>query len=146
MAEATVKIIKTSTSKTRDTYTPLVAYKTTPLRNYSPPQLLTGRRLCTELLMAPKLLLPGLPDVQPGHKFEQADKESQRKAYDRRHHDTQDLHDTFDREDAWVADLKKGGTVVQAAAKTRSCIINTGGKVVRRNQTHLVPLPQADNG
>lgn len=146
MAESAVKIIKASTSKTRDVYTTLLAYRTTPLKNgYSPAQLLMGRRLRTKLPMASKLLVPELPDVQTVQKFEQADKERQRKAYDRRH-GTRDLPDLFDGDDVWIADLKKKGTVVQAAAEPRSYIVDTKDGVVRRNRTHLVPLPQDDPG
>ncbi|XP_077548352.1 uncharacterized protein LOC144161581 [Haemaphysalis longicornis] len=50
LAEAAVKIIKTSMSKTQDPYITLLAYRTTSLKNgYSPSQLLMGRRLRTKL-------------------------------------------------------------------------------------------------
>lgn len=73
--------MKTSTSKTGDVYATLLAYRTTPLRKgYNPAQLLMGRCLRSKLTMAAKLLYPEPPDFSSAQKFEQKDKERQRKA------------------------------------------------------------------
>lgn len=139
LAEAAVKIIKTSMSKTGDPYKTLLSYRTTPLKNgYSPAELLMGRRLRTTVPTASKMLLPVSPDIDRLKKFEKESREQQEKAYNRRH-GVRDLADIVDGTDVWVVDLKRRGTVQQPAQEPRSFIVETDEGTIRRNRTHLVP-------
>lgn len=142
MAEAAVKIIKTSMSKTQDPYITLLAYRTTPLKNAcSPSQLLMGRRLRANLSEATRALLPATPGTLTVRKFDIENRENQHEYYNSRH-GVRDLVDLLNGEEVWVSDMQKKGKVVDTASEPRSYIVDTGDSVVRRNRTHLVPSPQ----
>lgn len=139
LAEAAVKIIKSSMNKTRDPYETLLSYRTTPLKNgYSPAELLMGRRLRSKLPIPNRLLRPTAPNLEQLAKFETSYRLKQRSAYDK-HHGVRHLPDIVDGTDVWVVDLQRKGTVQCPTSEPRSYLVDTGQSVVRRNRTHLVP-------
>ncbi|KAL3218996.1 hypothetical protein MRX96_031211 [Rhipicephalus microplus] len=118
--EATVKIIKTSTTKTKDPYPTLIACRSTPLKNgYSPAKLLMGRRLRSRFSLCSTKLTPQWPDQDSLRNFEERYRQRQRKDFDRRH-GVCDLPEHLYGDAMWVTDLKSKGTVQAPADEPRS--------------------------
>lgn len=141
MAESAVKIIKGSLKKTADAYKTLLAYRSSPLKNgYSPAELLMGRRLRTLLPTPSENLQPRTPDFQKLAAFERSQRQRQKKDYDRRH-GVRDLPQLSEGTDVWIVDLQKEGVVRGTADEPRSYWVDYGETSLRRNRTHLVPLP-----
>ncbi|KAM7281966.1 uncharacterized protein ISCGN_002124 [Ixodes scapularis] len=141
MAEAAVKIIKRSLSKTEDPYETLMIYRSTPLPNgYSPIELLMGRRIRTTVPIATQLLEPKLPDQKELRHYEQENRNRQKQYFDRRH-GVRQLDPLGSGERVWVIDLKRTGVVQKKAHTPRSYWITSEGQEIRRNRTHLIPFP-----
>lgn len=141
MAEAAVKIIKRSLSKTEDPYETLMIYRSTPLPNgYSPTELLMGRRMRTTVPIATQLLEPKLPDQKELRRYEQENRNRQKQYFDRRH-GVRQLDPLGSGERVWVIDLKRTGVVQNKAHTPRSYWITSEGQEIRRNRTHLIPFP-----
>lgn len=142
LAEAAVKIIKGSLKKSGDPYGTLLAYRTSPLRSgYTPSELLMGRRLRTTLPVASDNLRPHTPDDQQLSLFEIDQRRKQKQNFYRRH-GVRDLPRLDDATDVWLVDLQRQGMVETQAEERRSYWVETNGDTVRRNRTHLVPLPK----
>ncbi|VDI44154.1 Hypothetical predicted protein [Mytilus galloprovincialis] len=109
LAERSVQTIKNMLKKSEDQYNSLLSYRTTPLANgYSPAELLMGRKLRTLLPVAPKTLVPKLPNTRELLKKEDECKFKQKQYYDRRHRARPySKVETNDR--VWVKDQKKTG-------------------------------------
>lgn len=141
MAESAVKIIKGSLKKTGDAYKTLLSYRTSPLKNgFSPAELLMGRRLRTALPTSSESLQPRTPDLRKLAAFEKTQRCRQKKDYDRRH-GVRDLAELSDGTEVWIIDLQRKGIVQGRPAEPRSYWVETDESSVRRNRTHLIPLP-----
>lgn len=141
MAESAVKIIKGSLKKTGDAYKTLLSYRTSPLKNgFSPAELLMGRRLRTALPTSSESLQPRTPDLRKLAAFEKTQRCRQKKDYDRRH-GVRDLSELSDGTEVWIIDLQRKGIVQGRPAEPRSYWVETDESSVRRNRTHLIPLP-----
>lgn len=142
LAEAAVKIIKGSLDKSKDPYETLLAYRTSPLKNgYSPSELLMGRKLRTTLPVASESLRPHTPDEKQLRLFERESRRKQKQDFDRRR-GVRDLSPLDDGTDVWLVDLQRQGVVSGQADEPRSYWVETERESVRRNRTHLVPLPE----
>ncbi|XP_064481432.1 uncharacterized protein K02A2.6-like [Ornithodoros turicata] len=85
VAEAAVKVIKQSITKTGDPYKSLLSYRTLPLKNgYSPAQLLMWRQLRTTVPADTQQLVPSLPNYNALRQFEQQYRQRQKRDYNRR--------------------------------------------------------------
>nr|XP_050031134.1 uncharacterized protein K02A2.6-like [Dermacentor andersoni] len=141
MAESAVKIIKGSLKKTADAYKTLLAYRASPLKNgYSPAELLMGRRLRTALPTSSESLQPRTPDFEELAAFERSQRQRQKRDYDRRH-GVRDLPELSEGTDVWIVDLQREGVVRGSTDEPRSYWVDSGETSLRRNRTHLVPLP-----
>ena len=135
LAERTVKTMKGLLKHTNDPYMALLSYRSTPLPwcNYSPAELLMGRKVKTDIPQTASQLTPQwhfLPD------FRQKDK--QKKNYDRQHHVR--LADTLpDNSAVWVrtGNYQTPGRVVSSSSAPRSYVVSTPTGQVRRNRQHL---------
>nr|XP_037291864.1 uncharacterized protein LOC119187867 [Rhipicephalus microplus] len=124
LAEAAVKIIKTSMTETKDPYLTLLAYRSTSLKNeYSPDELLMGRRLRSRLPLCSTKLTHQLPDQDSLRNFEERYRQRQRKDFDRRH-GVRYLSELLHRDAVWVTDLKSKGTVQAPTDEPRSYWVN----------------------
>ena len=140
LAERTVKTMKSLLEHTNDPYLALLSYRSTPLPwcNYSPAELLMGRRIQTDIPQITSQLTPQwhfLPD------FQQKDKEfkkKQKRNYDRRHQ-VRPADTLPDDSLVWVTtgNSKTPGTVITNAGTPRSYLVNTPSGPVRRNRQHL---------
>jgi len=140
LAERTVRTMKDLLKYTTDTYLALLSYRSTPLPwcNYSPAELLMGRRIKTDIPQTTSHLTPQwhfLPD------FRQKDKEfkeKQKRNYDRRHR-VRPADTLPDDSSVWVTtgNSQTPGRVVSNAGTPRSYLVNTPSGPVRRNRQHL---------
>lgn len=144
MSEAAVKIVKQCLKKSEDPYKALLAYRTSPLKNgYSPSELLMGRRLRTTMSSTTEQLRPRLPDLAAVQTFEKAEREKQKKYFDRRL-GVRELPGLEEEADVWIVDLKRTGTVTVEDPTPRSCVMESDGEVIRRNRESLVQLPRGE--
>ena len=118
----------------------LLSYRSTPLPwcNYSPAELLMGRKVKTDIPQTASQLTPQwhfLPDFRQKDK---SFKDKQKKNYDRQHHVR--LADTLpDNSAVWVrtGNYQTPGRVVSSSSAPRSYVVSTPTGQVRRNRQHL---------
>ena len=140
LAERTVKTMKSLLEHTNDPYLALLSYRSTPLPwcNYSPAELLMGRRIKTDIPQITSQLTPQwhfLPD------FQQKDKEfknTQKRNYDCRHQ-VRPADTLPDDSSVWVTtgNSQTPGKVITNAGTPRSYLVNTPSGPVCRNRQHL---------
>ena len=149
LAERMVKTMKSLLRDTSDPYLALLSYRATPLPwcNYSPSELLMGRRVKTDIPQTADYLNPRwhfLPD------FQQKDKEykgKQKENYDLQHRArSADIlpKDLL----VWVrtGNTQVPGRVISTATTPRSYVVSTPTRIIRRNRQHLNPrLNSTDN-
>lgn len=141
-AERAVKTVKDLLRQTTDPYMALLEYRSTHLQNgYSPAELLMSRRLRTALPMIQSQLKPSVPDNFLLREAEDNAKQRQKRNYDARHC-VQRLDPLSPGEEVWIPDHSTHGTVVQSAAAPRSYQVSSPTGVLRRNQRHLIRLPE----
>ena len=138
--EAAVKIIKRSLKKSDDAYKALQNYRATPTPNgFSPAELLTGRRIRTAVPIIRVKLDPQIPDVKLIREREEKRRDVQKSNYDR-HHGVRELTELEPGDSVWIVDRRVSGTIVRRDSTSRSYIVPTGTRELRRNRFHLIPL------
>lgn len=143
-AERGVQTVKNLLKKASDPYKALLAYRTTALANgYSPAQLLMGRRLRTTLPMLPETLQPRLPDFQQVSCSEREKRLRQTESFNKRHR-TRELDKLVPGQPVWITDARAQGTVTAVHPTPRSYVISGPQGTIRRNRSHLVPIPQTE--
>ena len=92
--ERTVQTIKKILRQADDTCQGLLSYQTTPMPwcNFSPSELVMGRRLRSLLPMTDNLLIPQWPYLSEFQKSNEQFKAKQKKDFDQRHHTKNILH------------------------------------------------------
>lgn len=139
-AENAVKRFKNMAKKNDDLYLALLAYRATPLHNgYSPAELCMGRRLRTNLPVAPHTLHPQAS--MSIEKKEEKYRQNMEKNYNARHN-ARTLTTISPGDNVYIKDLKTEGTVIKSADNApRSHVIGTDKTEIRRNRRHLNKLP-----
>uniref|UniRef100_A0A0A9W2U6 RNA-directed DNA polymerase n=1 Tax=Lygus hesperus TaxID=30085 RepID=A0A0A9W2U6_LYGHE len=142
-AESAVHTAKKILAKCENLRIGLLSYNSSPLKNgFSPSELLMGRRLRTMVPISTENLRPKLPDMGKLQQFEREDRERRKHYFDRRHGAVKEKPDLRVGEHVYVRDLKQQGIVKEKDVSPRSYLVETSqGSIVRRNQYHLVPLP-----
>uniref|UniRef100_A0A8C5G7Q6 Integrase catalytic domain-containing protein n=1 Tax=Gouania willdenowi TaxID=441366 RepID=A0A8C5G7Q6_GOUWI len=141
-AERAVRTVKELLKKASHPYRALLAYRTTALANgYSPAQLLMGRRLRTTLPMLPEAMQPCVPDLQQVRHVER--RMRQTKCFNARHR-TRDLDKLLPGHSVWITDAKSQGTVTSVHQTPWSYVISGPHGAIRRNRSHLMPIPMSE--
>ena len=150
-AEAAVKIAKKVLSSNKPDLA-LLNYRSTPhyATNVPPAVALMGRNLNTKIPILPHLLLPQQPDDKAIRSADHNAKMKYKQHYDRRH-GVRSLPPlkTGDKvlvrkEGKW----KKSGVILNGDVKNRTYVLNSNGRVQRRNRNHLqkifdhIPIPE----
>lgn len=119
-AERHVQTVKRLLTKASDPYLALLAYRSTPMANdYSPAQLLMGRRLRTPVPQLPSLLTPDLPDGTAVAAKEREKREKDTAVFNKRHR-VRDLSHLTPGQPVWITDAKAQGTVISSHSTPRS--------------------------
>uniref|UniRef100_A0A3Q1EST4 Integrase catalytic domain-containing protein n=1 Tax=Acanthochromis polyacanthus TaxID=80966 RepID=A0A3Q1EST4_9TELE len=140
-AERTVQTVKNLLKKASDPYKALLAYRTTAVANgYSPAQLLMGSRLRTTLPVLPEALQPCVPDLQRLRHMEKERRMRQRECFNKIH-GTRNLDKLLPGQSVWITDAKAQGTVTSVHTTPRSYVVSGLQGTIRRNRSHLVPIP-----
>uniref|UniRef100_A0A8C5GKQ1 Integrase catalytic domain-containing protein n=1 Tax=Gouania willdenowi TaxID=441366 RepID=A0A8C5GKQ1_GOUWI len=142
--ERAVRTVKDLLKKASDPYRALLAYRTTALANgYSPAQLLMGRRLRTTLPMLPEALQPCVPDLRQVRHVERERRLRQTEPFNARHR-TRNLDKLLPGHSVWITDAKAQGTVTSVHQTPRSYVISGPHGTIRRNRSHLMPIPMSE--
>uniref|UniRef100_A0A665UM21 Gypsy retrotransposon integrase-like protein 1 n=1 Tax=Echeneis naucrates TaxID=173247 RepID=A0A665UM21_ECHNA len=134
-----------------DPFLALMIYRATPLQatGVSPAQLMLGRQIRTTVPTLETKLQPVWPDLQHVRQVDERVKQGYRHAYNNRH-DVRPLPELqsglsvavkLDSEKGWT----KTATVLKQRDSPRSYLVQTDGRVLRRNRRHLRPLLSAPN-
>ena len=142
LAERMVKTVKSLLRNTSDPYLALLSYRATPLPwcNYSPSELLIGRRVKTDIPQTTDYLIPRwhfLPEFQQKDKEY---KEKQKENYDLQHR-TRSADVLPENSPVWVRteNTLVPGRVISTATTPRSYVVSTPTGIIRRNRQHLNP-------
>ena len=150
-AENAVKLAK-HILKQNDVFKALMIYRSTPntVTNFSPCQLLQGRRMATTLPMVASQLKPNRPEHDVVRKLDESAKEKQAFYFDRRNGVKE------------MSKLRPGDTVrirtpqqqqwgrpsvimkPYEENRTRSYIVDTGNGKYRRNRRHIQVIPTGE--
>lgn len=142
-AERAVQTIKSLLKKGGDPYLALMAYRATPIRSgYSPSELLMGRKLRTNVPIAPQQLRPKLPDFETLTDRETHLKAKQKENFDK-HHGARELPDLSPGDEVWLPE-KEVAARVQEEVAPRSYTVETPDGSYRRNRRALIQLPEGD--
>lgn len=145
MAERSVKTVKSLLDKSNDPYMAILSYRTTPLPwcNLSLAELLMGRRLKTDIPQPKKAFVPEWPHLTGFREKDKEWKDKQKSDYDKRHR-VKTLPPLPDDQSVWIhtQDRQCAGRVLHPAAAPRSYIVETPTGRLRRNRSHLVPIPE----
>ena len=147
-AERGVKTVKKLIKEAKDPFLALLSYRATPLPwcNLSPAELLMGRAIRSNIPQLEKTFHPKWPYL---HKFRQDNdrfKKRQKSDFDRRHW-TRPLTEIPNNTEVLVHinDHSTPGRVTGPANTPRSYLVETqGGQQIRRNRSHLTPIPDRD--
>lgn len=143
-AERSVQTVKNLLKKAADPYIALLLYRATPLQNgLAPSQLLMGRRLNTKLPSIQQSLYPKLPNASLLREKEYRNREKQRDYYNHRH-GVRPSPELQPGDSVHIRDLDRPGVIASQHQNPRSYIVHTNNGNVRRNRTHLVSTPAAD--
>ena len=146
-AERAVKTVKKLLQEADDPHLVLLSYRATPFPwcQLSPAELLMGRPLRTNLHTDPVKLCPDWKYLSRFRQQNQEYKAKQKENFDARHR-AQTLPQLPDDTDVWITTGTGPvrGRVVSSTAAPRSYIVNTPTGDVRRNRSHLNPVPQSD--
>ena len=139
-AERSVKTVKSLLDHSPDPYMALLSYRATPLPwcGLSPAELLMGRRIRTDVPQMRKLLIPDWPHTRDFKTLNEKYKEGQKRHYDQRHR-ARLLPELPEDTPVWVHTQGKqvAGKIVRQADTPRSYLVNTPGRDLRRNRSHL---------
>jgi len=112
-----------------------LAYRSTPLAcGYSPSELLMGRKLRNTIPTFHTVLSPGGPDMEKLRKREAESKENHR-------HNSAHLKALQPGIPVHIKDMGTTSTVTRAAKTPRSYMIEIEKGTVRRNRSHVNPIP-----
>ena len=142
LAERMVKTVKSLLRDTSDPYLALLSYRATPFPwcNYSPFELLMGRRVKTDIPQTADYLIPRwhfLPNFQQKDKEY---KEKQKENYDLQHR-TRSADVLPENSPVWVrtGNTQVPGRVISTATTPRSYVVSTPTGIIRRNRQLLNP-------
>ena len=148
-AERTVKTVKQMLKQSKDPYLALLNYRATPLPwcNYSPAELLMGRKLRTRIPQLPEHLTPTWSYMDEFRKQNQKFKAKQKRDYDKRHR-TKESDAIPDGSTVWITSEgeRAEGTVISPADSPRSYLVDTPNGTLRRNRQHLNVAPSQPSG
>ena len=144
MVERAVKTVKKLLKQSSDPYLAVLSFRATPLPwcGLSPSELLMGRQIRTTVPQISAHLVPKWPYLTEFRQIDKRFKESQKNNFDQRHR-VCEQDEIPEGSDVWV----NSGTqpepdhVVAADPSPRSYLISTSSGEVRRNRSHLIPIP-----
>ncbi|XP_077544863.1 uncharacterized protein LOC144158076 [Haemaphysalis longicornis] len=137
-AERMVRTVKNLLEKSNDPYPTLLSYRDTPGPfGFSPAQLLMGRNLQTRPPSLAERLSPHTPSHREFKDRDAAYKAQQAKAFNSRH-GARPLPPLTAGDRVWVKNLNCPTTLLSAAQRPRSFVVETPRGVVQRNRRHLV--------
>ena len=140
-AERAVETTKSLLKKEKDPTKGLLAYRSTPLAcGYSPSELLIGRKFRNTIPTFHTVLNPSWPDMEKLREREAESKEKQRLNFNHRHN-AAPLKALQPGIPVHIKDMGTTGTVTRAAETPRSYMIETEKGTVRRNRSHVNPIP-----
>ena len=140
--ERAVRTVKSLLCKNQDTYSAILAYRSSPLQNgFSPSELLMGRRLRTKVPSIPTILKPNVHDTDRQRVQQKEDKyrSKQQINHDKRYR-AHDLPPLITGERVWVRYQNQEGQIVGRAIPPRSYLVKTAAKIVKRNRSALVSI------
>ena len=146
-AERGVQTIKRMLMKEKDPYLALLAYRTSPqLGQYSPAELLMGRRLRTTVVTHPDDLVPKLPDHD---RFKSAN--DQYKCRMKANHDdnsrVKPLPEVKPGDEVWLRGLQREGIAKNPSDRTtRRTEASTEKGPLVRNRSDVVIMPRQPSG
>ena len=147
-AQRAVKTVKKPLYEAEDPYMALLTYRSAPFPwcGLSPAQLLMGRQLRANMPLDKDKLSPEWKYLEQFRRQNEEFKERQKRDFDRRHR-VQPLPLLPDNSEVWVTtgDQPVLGRVVSSAAAPRSYIVDTPSGHIRRNRSHLNPIPQPED-
>ena len=140
-----VQTVKKLLKQAEDPWVALLNYRAAPLPwcNLSPDELLMGRRLRTTVPVTDTQLIPKWPYIPSFCKKEREFKRKQASGNDHRHRTH--LQSTLeDEENVWVTtgDEMVKGQIRGQANTPRSYYVDIPSGQVRRNRSHLKPIPR----
>ena len=139
--ERAVETAKSLLKKEKDPSKGLLAYRSTPLAcGYSPSELLMGRKLRTTIPTFHSNLYPSWPDMNVLREREVESKEKQRLSFNRRHNATP-LNALQPGTAVHIKESGSAGIVSGTAGTPRSYVVETDKGTVRRNRSHINPIP-----
>ena len=140
-AERAVETTKSLLKKEKDPSKGLLAYRSTPLAcGYSPSELLMGRKLRNTIPTFYTVLNPSWPDMDKLREREAGSKETQRLNFNQRHNAIP-LRSVQPGTPVHIKDMGTTGTIAGAAETPRSYLVETENGTVRRNRSHVNPIP-----
>ena len=143
--ERAVKTTKSLLKKGKDPTKGLLAYRSTPLAcGHSPAELLMGRKIRTTVPTFHTNLAPSWPDINKLRQKEAESKDKLRTNFNQRHRSVP-LEPLQPGTQLYINDGNTAGTVTgtvaSAAEIPRSYTVETGRGTVRRNRSHITPVP-----
>ena len=146
--ERAVQTVKRLMKRSDDPYMALLTYRSTslPWCNFSPSELLMGRRLRTTLPIVPDQLTPSWPYLNKFQELNEQFKERQKVDYDRRHR-THPLPSIPNDTEVWVTSgtIPSPGRVTAHSSAPQSYIVDTPQGEMRRNRLHLNVVPNGQS-
>ena len=148
-AERAVRTVKSLLKECTDPHLALLSYRTTPLPfcNYSPAQLLMGRRLRSPVPILPQALVPKWPDLSQFKEIDDKYKQKLKKQFDRRHR-VRELPVLDDQMPVYISRGRNTstvpGNVIQSAGE-RTYQVQTPFGTSRQNRCHLHSRPANTN-
>ena len=140
-AERAVENTKSLLKKEKDPTKGLLAYRSTPLVcAYSPSELLMRQKLRNTIPTFHTVLNPSWPDMEKLCEREAESKEKQRLNFNHQHNAAL-LKALQPGIPVHIKDMRTTGTVTRAAETPGSYIIETEKGTVRRNRSHVNPIP-----
>ena len=113
----------------------------TPLAcGYSPAELLMGRKLRNSIRRFHTILTSSWPDMDKLREREAGSKETQRLNFNQRHNAIP-LRSVQPGTPVHIKDMGTTGTIAGAAETPRSYLVETENGTVRRNRSHVNPIP-----
>ena len=145
-AERAIRMIKSLLRKAEDPYLALLSYCATPVAGlgFSPAELLMSRMLRTTVPLCHSRLQPRVPNFSTVSSQDGQQKESQKKAFDRRHraHPLKALQPI---DPVWLPDREEKGHVVEKAGDRSYRIQCEDGASYHRNRQHIRPMPTPES-
>ena len=144
-AESAVRTVKSLLKDCKDPHLALLSYRTTPLPfcNYSPAQLLMGRRLCSAIPILPEALVPNWPDLKHFSEIDDKYKQKLKKTFGRRHR-VRELPILVDQVPVYISSGRNTsaipGNIIQSAGE-QTYQVQTPTGISRCNRCHLHNSP-----